>query len=223
MVVALKELSIRGDFRTTVEYLIKLLETESFQHNSIDTGWLDRLISEKMQVCTAVMSWDPVVHLPGTMDFYPVQEVTCVFCAGGASRYNAGNCKRGSSCGWCQSEEQRVHIPAFSGEVKTRHIVVVKERKQMCAGLTETVLPRPGARCCQHTHYSTLLMWSWSMKAQNMSWQLHDSLQTPMWSSWTTLLLRWMSIDSAMEVFCCLMMEAVTLPIWKKRWTGERK
>ncbi|XP_030632156.1 acetyl-CoA carboxylase isoform X2 [Chanos chanos] len=49
MVVALKELSIRGDFRTTVEYLIKLLETESFQHNRIDTGWLDRLISEKMQ------------------------------------------------------------------------------------------------------------------------------------------------------------------------------
>lgn len=54
MVVALKELSIRGDFRTTVEYLIKLLETESFQHNSIDTGWLDRLISEKMQVCRDV-------------------------------------------------------------------------------------------------------------------------------------------------------------------------
>ncbi|KAJ1185544.1 hypothetical protein NDU88_002336 [Pleurodeles waltl] len=49
MVVALKELSIRGDFRTTVEYLIKLLETESFQQNSIDTGWLDRLISEKVQ------------------------------------------------------------------------------------------------------------------------------------------------------------------------------
>ncbi|XP_018104904.1 acetyl-CoA carboxylase isoform X2 [Xenopus laevis] len=49
MVVALKELSIRGDFRTTVEYLIKLLETESFQHNRINTGWLDRLISEKVQ------------------------------------------------------------------------------------------------------------------------------------------------------------------------------
>lgn len=55
MVVALKELSIRGDFRTTVEYLIKLLETESFQHNSIDTGWLDRLISEKMQVCETTL------------------------------------------------------------------------------------------------------------------------------------------------------------------------
>nr|XP_028563190.1 acetyl-CoA carboxylase isoform X3 [Podarcis muralis] len=49
MVVALKELSIRGDFRTTVEYLIKLLETESFQQNCIDTGWLDRLIAEKVQ------------------------------------------------------------------------------------------------------------------------------------------------------------------------------
>nr|XP_033810269.1 acetyl-CoA carboxylase 2 isoform X2 [Geotrypetes seraphini] len=49
MVVALKELSIRGDFRTTVEYLIKLLETESFQNNDIDTGWLDLLIAEKVQ------------------------------------------------------------------------------------------------------------------------------------------------------------------------------
>ena len=52
--VALKELSIRGDFRTTVEYLTKLLETESFQNNGCDTGWLDSLISEKVQVlCSA--------------------------------------------------------------------------------------------------------------------------------------------------------------------------
>lgn len=49
MVIALKELSIRGDFRTTVEYLIKLFETEGFQNNSIDTGWLDNLIAEKVQ------------------------------------------------------------------------------------------------------------------------------------------------------------------------------
>uniref|UniRef100_H3DEN7 acetyl-CoA carboxylase n=1 Tax=Tetraodon nigroviridis TaxID=99883 RepID=H3DEN7_TETNG len=49
MVVAMKELSIRGDFRTTVEYLIKLLETESFRSNEIDTGWLDYLIAEKVQ------------------------------------------------------------------------------------------------------------------------------------------------------------------------------
>lgn len=48
MVVALKELSIRGDFRTTVEYLIKLLETEDFESNTITTGWLDELISQKL-------------------------------------------------------------------------------------------------------------------------------------------------------------------------------
>lgn len=48
MVVALKELSIRGDFRTTVEYLIKLLETPAFGDNTITTGWLDELISNKL-------------------------------------------------------------------------------------------------------------------------------------------------------------------------------
>ena len=48
MIVALKELSIRGDFRTTVEYLIKLLELEAFKENNITTGWLDGLISEKL-------------------------------------------------------------------------------------------------------------------------------------------------------------------------------
>ncbi|XP_043279502.1 acetyl-CoA carboxylase isoform X2 [Venturia canescens] len=49
LVVALKELSIRGDFRTTVEYLITLLETESFLTNNIDTAWLDLLISERVR------------------------------------------------------------------------------------------------------------------------------------------------------------------------------
>lgn len=48
MVVALKELSIRGDFRTTVEYLIKLLETPDFEGNTITTGWLDELITKKL-------------------------------------------------------------------------------------------------------------------------------------------------------------------------------
>ncbi|XP_018332454.1 acetyl-CoA carboxylase isoform X2 [Agrilus planipennis] len=49
LVIALKELSIRGDFRTTVEYLITLLETKDFQENTIDTAWLDILISEHVQ------------------------------------------------------------------------------------------------------------------------------------------------------------------------------
>lgn len=50
MVIALKELSIRGDFRTIVEYLIKLLETPAFEENTITTGWLDQLISNKLTV-----------------------------------------------------------------------------------------------------------------------------------------------------------------------------
>ncbi|XP_035212091.1 acetyl-CoA carboxylase-like isoform X1 [Stegodyphus dumicola] len=49
LVVALKELSIRGDFRTTVEYLITLLETDDFQRNNINTSWLDHLIAEKVK------------------------------------------------------------------------------------------------------------------------------------------------------------------------------
>ena len=64
MVFALKELSIRGDFRTTIEYLIKLFETENYLQNKFDTGWLDKLITEKLKaekpdlmlsvICTAL-------------------------------------------------------------------------------------------------------------------------------------------------------------------------
>ena len=57
MVIALKELSIRGDFRTTVEYLIKLLETPAFEANTITTGWLDELISKRL----TAQRPDPVV------------------------------------------------------------------------------------------------------------------------------------------------------------------
>lgn len=53
MVPALRKLSIRGDFRTTVEFLSTLLETEAFHKNTIDTGWLDKLIAEKVWVCNA--------------------------------------------------------------------------------------------------------------------------------------------------------------------------
>ena len=48
LVVALKELSIRSDFRTTVEYLIKLLQSDKFVDNKFSTDWLDELISHKI-------------------------------------------------------------------------------------------------------------------------------------------------------------------------------
>ena len=42
--VALRELRIRGDFRTIVEHLIMILEKREFRDNSFNTGWLDELI-----------------------------------------------------------------------------------------------------------------------------------------------------------------------------------
>ncbi|KZV60341.1 hypothetical protein PENSPDRAFT_717959 [Peniophora sp. CONT] len=48
MVVALKELIIRDDFRTPVECLIELLKAQAFDENTITTGWLDNLILNKL-------------------------------------------------------------------------------------------------------------------------------------------------------------------------------
>ena len=48
MVLALKELSIRGDISTTVDYISKLIELDDFVNNNIDTGWLDALIKENV-------------------------------------------------------------------------------------------------------------------------------------------------------------------------------
>ena len=55
MVLALKELSIRGDFRTTIEYLVTLLETHTFHSNSIDTAWLDQLIANNIKVIIIII------------------------------------------------------------------------------------------------------------------------------------------------------------------------
>lgn len=55
LVLALKGIDVRGDIRTTVEYLIKLLETKEFKANEIDTSWLDGIIREK----SVAVSIDP--------------------------------------------------------------------------------------------------------------------------------------------------------------------
>ncbi|KAH6585272.1 hypothetical protein BASA61_006947 [Batrachochytrium salamandrivorans] len=49
LIMALKEISIRGDFRTTVEYLIKLLETETYVSNAFTTQWLDARIAKNVE------------------------------------------------------------------------------------------------------------------------------------------------------------------------------
>ena len=42
--MALKELSIKSDFRTTIEFLITILEMDEFCHNDYDTGQRDQII-----------------------------------------------------------------------------------------------------------------------------------------------------------------------------------
>lgn len=56
LIVALKELSIRSDFCTTVDYLIRILETASFINDEIHTDWLDGVISE----CRPFADSDPI-------------------------------------------------------------------------------------------------------------------------------------------------------------------
>lgn len=46
MVLALKELSIRGEIRTTVEYLNRILETDDFKNNHITTTWLEQVMAQ---------------------------------------------------------------------------------------------------------------------------------------------------------------------------------
>jgi len=48
MALALKELSIRGDISTNVDYISKLIEFDDFVNNDIDTGWLDVLIKQNV-------------------------------------------------------------------------------------------------------------------------------------------------------------------------------
>eukprot|EP00475_Leptophrys_vorax_P008339 TRINITY_DN1537_c0_g4_i1.p1 TRINITY_DN1537_c0_g4~~TRINITY_DN1537_c0_g4_i1.p1 ORF type:complete len:2027 (+),score=613.54 TRINITY_DN1537_c0_g4_i1:735-6083(+) len=60
MVLALKELSIRGEIRTTVEYLHRILETEDYRKNRISTTWLEKVMAqgvrtEKPATKTAVL------------------------------------------------------------------------------------------------------------------------------------------------------------------------
>jgi len=47
LILALKEIEVRGEIRTTVEYLVQLLETKEFIENTIDTAWLDGILKEQ--------------------------------------------------------------------------------------------------------------------------------------------------------------------------------
>jgi acetyl-CoA carboxylase/biotin carboxylase 1 len=50
MILALKELSIRGDIHTTIEYIVNMMESDDFKYNRIHTAWLDERISRHTEV-----------------------------------------------------------------------------------------------------------------------------------------------------------------------------
>eukprot|EP01012_Entosiphon_sulcatum_P026964 TRINITY_DN3247_c0_g1_i1.p1 TRINITY_DN3247_c0_g1~~TRINITY_DN3247_c0_g1_i1.p1 ORF type:complete len:2163 (+),score=392.04 TRINITY_DN3247_c0_g1_i1:197-6490(+) len=49
MVIALKQLTIKGEIRTTVEYITGLLELPEFKNLDVSTSWLDSLILKKIK------------------------------------------------------------------------------------------------------------------------------------------------------------------------------
>lgn len=49
LVIALHDLSIRGDIRTTVEYLQDLLEADDYKNFNFDTSWLDQRIKANVK------------------------------------------------------------------------------------------------------------------------------------------------------------------------------
>lgn len=50
LVLGLKRVDVRGEIRTPLEYLVRLLENEDFIENRIDTSWLDGLIKQRKSV-----------------------------------------------------------------------------------------------------------------------------------------------------------------------------
>ena len=53
MVVALKEVKIRGEIRTTVDYCVEMIQSPDFVGNNIHTGWLDARISSHVGALSA--------------------------------------------------------------------------------------------------------------------------------------------------------------------------
>ena len=67
LIMALKEISIRGDFRTTVQYLVKLLEHPTFEANEFSTSWLDALIKTQAEEDMVGSAEDVVPALCGAV------------------------------------------------------------------------------------------------------------------------------------------------------------
>ena len=54
MVVALKEVKIRGEIRTIVDYVVDMVQAPEFIGNRIHTGWLDSRIAAQARCDVAL-------------------------------------------------------------------------------------------------------------------------------------------------------------------------
>ena len=86
LVLALKELKVRGEIRNPVEYLVQLLETDDFKSNNIDTSWCvtQRLYAIFMNRLRLPMTW--VVAFSISRRFGPRSHATAT---------TTSSCKRG--------------------------------------------------------------------------------------------------------------------------------
>lgn len=55
MGVALKEVKIRGEIRTIVDYATEMIQSPDFVGNNIHTGWLDSRIASHVRLFALVL------------------------------------------------------------------------------------------------------------------------------------------------------------------------
>ena len=77
MVTALKEVRIRGEIRTIVDYVTDLIQTRDFLGNSIHTGWLDSRIASHVSHTACVLScvFRPVYR---PLELHPIVDLTSI-------------------------------------------------------------------------------------------------------------------------------------------------
>ncbi len=62
MVVALKQVKIRGEIRTSVDYTTDMIQHEAFTGNNHHTGWLDSRIAAHVSLSVGCLS-EPAAHV----------------------------------------------------------------------------------------------------------------------------------------------------------------
>lgn len=95
MIMALNEISIRGDIRTTVEYVSDLLRSDDYVDNRINTEWLDaRLRREKatkqMMLAAAAASGQSTSPPKPTLPKNPGVEIAAALMAAASESSDAG-------------------------------------------------------------------------------------------------------------------------------------